>query len=213
MAHLASFVVILTKIYGAKNCHGISLKSQMLYVLVFVCRYTDMFWSFYSVYNEMMKIIFILASIAIVYMMKFVSPYKNTYDHQHDVLPIVYLIVPCFVIALIFNEEFTPFEIIWAFSIYLEAVAIVPQIWLMNTLARQSDGHVENLTAHYVFLLGSYRALYLVNWVWRFFTEDNYRNWIVWIAGALQTAIYSDFLYYYIKARPWEANAHMSLPL
>lgn len=64
-------------------------------------------------------------------------------------------------------------QILWTFSIYLEAVAILPQLVLL-----QRTQNVDNITANYVFLLGSYRALYLLNWVYRFFTESRYRQWI-----------------------------------
>lgn len=61
---------------------------------------------------------------------------------------------------------------------------------------------VENITSHYMFCLGSYRALYLVNWIFRYFTETNkYWDPISWTAGLVQTVLYSDFLYYYVKAR------------
>ena len=40
-------------------------------------------------------------------------------------------------------------QIFWAFSIYLEAVAILPQLVLL-----QRSGNVDNLTSHYVFFLG-----------------------------------------------------------
>jgi len=35
---------------------GISLKTQFLYALVFVCRYLDLFWNFASMYNWVMKV-------------------------------------------------------------------------------------------------------------------------------------------------------------
>lgn len=92
-------------------------------------------------------------------------------------------------------------QILWTFSIYLEAVAIVPQLIVVHRYAAQQNGFVEGLTSHYVFCLGGYRAMYLVNWVYRIFTEPGYRNWIVWISGLVQTAIYCDFFYYYIMAQ------------
>lgn len=81
----------------------------------------------------------------------------------------------------------------WTFSIYLEALAIVPQLFLL-----QRYREIENLTGHYVFLLGIYRALYIVNWVYRSYHEPYYQhNWIVYICGFVQTALYIDFFYYY----------------
>ena len=56
---------------------------------------------------------------------------------------------------------------------------------------------VENLTGHYVFFLGAYRGLYILNWVYRSYYEQFYRhNWLVYVSGAVQTALYVDFFYY-----------------
>ena len=85
----------------------------------------------------------------------------------------------------------------------------------------------------------AYRGLYIVNWIYRSFTEDNYRQWIgllhvlscfvfiatahfhhacvlnlmcaaVWISGLVQTGLYADFFYYYFKS--WQNNEKLSLP-
>ena len=86
-------------------------------------------------------------------------------------------------------------QILWTFSIYLEAVAIVPQLVMVHAVARSAGGFVEALTADYVFTLGGYRVMYLFNWIYRFLTEAHYRNWIVWVAGIVQTGIYCDFFW------------------
>ena len=97
-------------------------------------------------------------------------------------------------------------QIVWAFSIYLEAVAIMPQLFM---LAR--SGEAETITAHYLFALGSYRGLYVLNWVYRYWYEGHV-DWVAWIAGFVQTALYADFFYIYItkygparicRDRPW----------
>jgi hypothetical protein len=41
--------------------------------------------------------------------------------------------------------------------------------------------------------------MYLLNWVWRAIFETGYRQWIVWLAGLVQTGLYADFFYYYYK--------------
>ncbi len=79
-------------------------------------------------------------------------------------------------------------------------MAIIPQLIVVHKYASQQNGFVENLNATYVFLLGGYRAMYLLNWLYRILTEKGYRSWIVWIAGLVQTGIYCDFFYYYITA-------------
>jgi len=45
------------------------------------------------------------------------------------------------------------FQILWTFSIYLEAVAIMPQLVLL-----QRTKNIDNLTGNYIFLLGSVAA-------------------------------------------------------
>jgi ER lumen protein retaining receptor len=82
---------------------------------------------------------------------------------------------------------------------------------VVHHYAKESGGFVENLTSHYVFALGGYRALYLCNWIYRFATEPFYRDWIVWVSGVLQTAIYCDFFYYYFIAQA--TGKTMSLPI
>ena len=51
MCHLLSFVVMFWKLNSSKSVAGISLKTQELYVIVFVARYLDLFWNFLSIYN------------------------------------------------------------------------------------------------------------------------------------------------------------------
>jgi ER lumen protein retaining receptor len=75
--------------------------------------------------------------------------------------------------------------------VYLEAVAILPQLFMLSR-----TGEAETITTHYMFALGGYRALYLLNWVYRYATEGH-SDWIVWIAGLVQTALYMDFFYIY----------------
>jgi len=171
----------------------------------------DLFYNFLSLYNSVMKVLFIASSASIVYVMRFKQPYSETYDKKTDSFFLPYLLVPCVILAILVNEYFSFTEIAWAFSVYLEAVAIIPQLIVVHNYAKESGGFVENLTSHYVFLLGGYRAMYLVNWVFRVFTEPGYRDWIVWVSGIVQTSIYCDFFYYYVKAQT--NNKHMVLPI
>eukprot|EP01114_Cavostelium_apophysatum_P020725 TRINITY_DN7028_c0_g1_i1.p1 TRINITY_DN7028_c0_g1~~TRINITY_DN7028_c0_g1_i1.p1 ORF type:complete len:213 (+),score=18.08 TRINITY_DN7028_c0_g1_i1:103-741(+) len=202
LIHLLSFFILLVKIRATKNCQGISLKSQELYALVFVTRYLDLFWNF-DWYLTTMKIIYISASFYTIYLIRI--KYKHTYDREHDSFKNYFIIIPCAALALLINQEFIVSEILWAFSIYLEAVAIFPQLILL-----QRTGDVENITADYIFSLGAYRALYLINWIYRYFTEDDYVQWIVWLSGLVQTGLYCDFFYYYIRSKYY--GKKMTLP-
>lgn len=78
------------------------------------------------------------------------------------------------------------YQVMWAFSIFLEAVAIVPQLFMVS-----KTGEAENITSHYLFALGSYRAMYLLNWIYRYFEV---RACLPFVFGAPLTAICTSLL-------------------
>ena len=190
LSHLLAIIILLVKIWKTRSCAGISGKSQILFAIVYTMRYLDLVTTYISSYNTFMKIIFIAASCATVFLMY--VKFKATYDHNHDTFRIEFLILPTLVLALLINHEFTVMEVLWTFSIYLESVAILPQLFLVS-----KTGEAESITSHYLFALGSYRGLYLLNWVYRYYVED-YFDLIVVVAGLVQTVLYCDFFYLYI---------------
>lgn len=205
MTHLISILILLLKIYATKSCSGISRKTQELFALVFLARYMDLFTDFISVYNTIMKIVFIGSSLAIVWCMRFHRAVRRSYDRELDTFRHWILVAVCFLLALLVHEKFTFLEVFWGFSIYLEAVAILPQLVLL-----QRSGNVDNLTGQYVAFLGAYRAFYILNWIYRYFTEPHFSRWIACVAGLVQTALYADFFYYYFIS--WKNNVKLQLP-
>ncbi|CAG9094053.1 hypothetical protein JYU34_012870 [Plutella xylostella] len=190
LSHLLAIIILLLKIWKTRSCAGISGKSQILFAVVYTTRYLDLLTTYVSAYNTVMKFVFIVASYATVYLMY--VKFRATYDHNHDTFRIEFLLVPCFILSLLINHEFTVLEVMWTFSIYLESVAILPQLFLVS-----KTGEAESITSHYLFALGSYRALYLLNWVYRYMAEDHYEL-IAIVSGVVQTVLYCDFFYLYI---------------
>ena len=177
---------------SSSSASGISFKSQFLYLLVYITRYLDLFWTdpTRSLYNTTFKIVFIASQSYIVYLM--LSDYKPTHDPNADTFRVEYLIGGAAVLGLVLPYKYTPAEMLWAFSIWLESVAILPQLFML-----QRTGSAETITTHYLFALGAYRALYIPNWVWRYFTEQHYFDPIAVVAGIAQTVLYADFFYIY----------------
>ncbi|KAK1977307.1 ER lumen protein retaining receptor [Colletotrichum cereale] len=193
LSHLASIGILLHKMVQLNSCSGISFKSQALYFLVYITRYLDLF-STSSLWNVVFKILFITSQGYIVYLMT--TAYKPTNDPNQDTFRVQYLLGGAAVLAILFPYYYTFWEILWAFSIWLEAVAILPQLFML-----QRTGEAETITTHYLFALGIYRALYIPNWIYRYFTEVNHKiDWIALTAGVIQTVLYSDFFWiYYTK--------------
>ncbi|XP_063944706.1 ER lumen protein-retaining receptor-like isoform X2 [Daucus carota subsp. sativus] len=73
----------------------------------------------------------------------------RSYDKDQDTFRHYFLLLPCFLLALFIHERFTFKEVMWTFSLYLEAIAILPQLVLL-----QRTRNIDNLTGQYVFLLG-----------------------------------------------------------
>ncbi|WVQ73929.1 hypothetical protein IAR50_003510 [Cryptococcus sp. DSM 104548] len=191
LSHLASIFILLHKIQTSRSCRGISFKSQLLYLVVFITRYVDLFvYPHISIYNTLMKLFFIGSSAYVLYLMK--VKFRPTHDASLDTFQLAYILGPVAVLALIFNVEFTPFEIAWSFSIWLESVAILPQLFML-----QRTGEAETITTHYLAALGLYRGLYIPNWMYRYFTEGKFDS-IPVSAGIIQTLIYADFGYIYV---------------
>lgn len=189
LSHLASIFILLYSIELHKSTKGLSLKTQSLYALVFVTRYMDLFTHYVSLYNLLMKIFFLGSSVYTVYVMA--GKYRKQTELTIDTFPVRYLVGGAFVGSLVLTYKYTFSEIRWSFSLWLEAVAILPQLYIL-----QRTGEAENITSHYIFALGLYRALYIPNWIYRYFADDKF-DYISFLAGLLQTAVYSDFFYIY----------------
>lgn|SRR3989338_3747027 len=194
LLHLASNVLLLKKMLSTGSCAGISLKSVELYAVVFVTRYVDMLWNISSMYNWLLKLFFLATTFTSIYVMR--TRLRHTYDRNHDTFVVSYLLGPCAVLALIVCDHYSLYELVWTFSIILESVAILPQLFLLSR-TREAD----LITAEYIFCLGSYRVLYLLNWMYRVFVEGSSLHWFVWVFGLVQSLLYVDFFYYFIRSK------------
>mmetsp|Transcript_14900 Transcript_14900/g.24363 ORF Transcript_14900/g.24363 Transcript_14900/m.24363 type:complete len:220 (-) Transcript_14900:116-775(-) len=198
MLHVSSIMILLHKLHKNKSCIGISCRTQEVYLVVFICRYLDLFWNFISLYNSVMKSAFIISTGYLIYLMRHKpGPVKATYNRdEHDKFNYeLYLLPPCCVLGLMTAHEWTVPEYLWTVSIWLESVAILPQILLLQEMRE-----VENLTSHFVYTMGLYRFFYILNWIYRYF-DDSHVNYVGWLGGIVQTALYADFFYYYMKSK------------
>lgn len=203
MSHVFSIIILLLRLRVVKNAAGISVRTHELFLLVFVTRYLDLFTTYYSLYNSVMKVLYILSTAMIVHTIKYKEPICSTYDKAQDsFLHWKFAVAPCAVIAFItylFQSGFSMniIDLCWTFSIYLESIAILPQLIVL-----QRYREVENLTGNYIFFMGAYRFLYILNWIWRSYHEPYYQHhFVVYFCGVLQTLLYVDFFYYYFKSK------------
>lgn len=88
---------------------GISFKSQLLYAIVFLTRYLDLFVKFLNPYNTFMKVFFIGSSLYILFLMK--AKFKATYDASLDTFRVEYLLGGAAVLALLTTEDYKVREV------------------------------------------------------------------------------------------------------
>lgn len=187
---------------------GISLRSLELYLLVFVCRYLDLFTSYYGFYNTTLKVYFVATTAWAIWLMRRSSSSSSmetmAYDPEQDAVQHWrYVAAPVAILALLTSgsplqgDDSYPMKLLWTFSIQLEAVAMLPQLILVWRHRR-----VERLAGFYILGMGLYRMFYILNWIYRAHTEPYYRHhYIVYICGVVQSLLYADFFFYAITKR------------
>jgi ER lumen protein retaining receptor len=132
LSHLVSILTLIYTMQERRSSAGISFKSQCLYTVVFVSRYLgipcpyspwnfrhviqsangggeDLFWSYVSLYNTVMKVFFISSSLYILYLMK--HPFRPTFDPNIDTFKIEFLVIGAFAAAMVFNYEYSFSEV------------------------------------------------------------------------------------------------------
>ena len=148
--HLIAIFMLIFRIRKTRNCIGLSYRTQEIFLVCFCLRYLDIFIYFVSVYNTSMKVLYLGATCYTIYLMRKKRPYCGTYDAVMDEFPHYMFIYPgVFVLTLIIHSKFTFVDFLWSYSLWLEAVAFIPQVVILNKMAT-----VENLTSHYVGALG-----------------------------------------------------------
>ena len=195
ISHLLSIVVLIQTIKKTAQIEGISFKTQTLYAIIYFTRYLDVFmFKKQSVYNFLFKVTFMGTSIYILHLMKQcnrINPVSYNDMLSKDTFKVKYCIAFAAIMALLFHYKFTFVQLSWSFSVWLESICIIPQLFLLQKL-RKADA----ITVHYIFLLGIYRLLYIPNWIWRYYVEVRFEK-ISFFAGILQTIVFSDFFYVY----------------
>ncbi|XP_048506158.1 ER lumen protein-retaining receptor-like [Athalia rosae] len=183
--HLLALVILPFEIWKTGSCLGISGKSQILHAIVCTTRYMDLLFFYISIYNTTMKLIFIFGTYMTVFLI-YVT-YSHTYDRDHDTFRVQFLVIPALALALLVNHDhYNIIEISWAFSVYLEAVAILPHLFLVA-----KTGEAKRFTSHYLWALKTYRGFYIANWIYRYYVEWHYDS-IQVTAGVVQMIFYCD---------------------
>ena len=216
LTQMFAFIIVLIKIYTFQNSSGLSINTLICYALLLSARlFTNLLFTGYlpsdnsgDWFYQLTEIISLLCVLLLIYLTLIV--YTETSDYTNDKVPFYYLAIPTFILACIVHTSlngFLPTDITWCFSMYLEAVAIFPQIQLFVV----KKGQIETYTSHYVALCGLSRLLSLIFW-WDTYpelnTQDgnsislfcNYCGYFIIASQVIQLLIMIDYYYLYFKS-------------
>ncbi|KAJ4297248.1 hypothetical protein N0V88_004166 [Collariella sp. IMI 366227] len=199
LSHITAKCILIFSIHRNRSSEGVSLLTQLFYALVFITRYTDLFRESYA-WNYFFKVFYLLSSFYTIAVMRYVYPRTREREVAWKLSALI--LVACLVLSpfvmLIFepSNEWFFVEVrtwLWVFSQVLESVCVLPQLLLLRQTTIPTV-----ITSFYIVFLGSYRALYLLNWILKELDTNMKRpNPISVIFGVIQTALYLDFAWVY----------------
>ncbi|KAL2180475.1 ER lumen protein retaining receptor-domain-containing protein [Thermothelomyces heterothallicus CBS 202.75] len=196
LSHITAKCILVFSIHRNRSSEGVSLLTQLFYTLVFVTRYTDLFEESFA-WNYFFKVFYLLSSFYTIAIMRFVYPRTREREVAWKLSALILtgsLFLSPFIMLIFDPSRMWGFrEWLWVFSQVLESVCVLPQLLLL----RQTTVPTV-ITSFYIVFLGSYRGLYLINWILKELdTNMKKPNPISVIFGVVQTALYLDFAWVY----------------
>jgi len=207
-AQTLGFFLLVHKMKSYKSAAGISSKSLQMYVMMLLFRLNSTLvkngylpvdstgdWAYQACDITSLMLVF----QALFYVHK---RYKDTYQEKHDSLPIWNAVLPLMLLSTVLHGDLNHnwyFDTVWTFSMYLDTIAMMPQLWMLVV----KGGHVEALTSHFVAAIFFSRFLTFSFWFTGFpelAPEDggfNKMGYLLCGCHAIQLLLSVDFMYHY----------------
>jgi len=211
MVQALAFILLQMQISDTRSVAGISGKALTMHATKLCCRLaSSLFLDGYLPTDKSGDWIYQLGDVLSLFMVlqilySIYGAHKSSYQIGADTLEIRNLIMGAFVLAVLIHPDmnsWTLFDIIWTTHLYVDAVAMVPQIWMISRLG----GKVQGFTAHY--MAATMLSNFLSSLFWFFATPDlvedeasfNVAGLAINGAHVVQLLLLVDFGYYYAKA-------------
>uniref|UniRef100_A0A7S2GHT0 ER lumen protein-retaining receptor n=1 Tax=Octactis speculum TaxID=3111310 RepID=A0A7S2GHT0_9STRA len=229
-----AFIILNIKMFTSNSASSVSLKTLEAYIVVF-------FWRLVSImrhegylpydssgdwFYHVVEFTSLVSACVAVYQLFY--KYRGTYDDSKDAfgnlgipsfLGVLYIVLPCLILAVIFhpnlNKDFIS-DASWTFSMYLESLAILPQLYMFQKQASGTgSGVIEVLVSHSVFALGFARVVESAFWMSSFHelhsgAGSQFVGWVVLLSQFIHVALMGDFFYFYFLSL--QSGTAMQLP-
>lgn len=199
--HLFGMLVMVLTLFKNQSLTGFSIKTSIIYLVLYVSRYLDLFTRSLSMYLTVFKCSYItLSSVPVVLFFKWDG---YGYERRKDTVNVFALFLGCFILGIFTADHMHFVSVMWTFSQYLEAVALIPQyVFCYREPDKSEPGIVLFIVA-----IGFYRVFYACNWIYKKIAVAHYSDVHSWIAGFVEILFFADFLLHHFKGLSFLKNA------
>ncbi|RDX99479.1 ER lumen protein-retaining receptor B, partial [Mucuna pruriens] len=130
--HVVGIIALAYKLFALKTCSGLSLITQELTALFIAARLSCSTLTEANIHT-ILDLISLLSTLLVIWMIRF--KLKSSYIKELDNRRLYFMVVPSAILAILihpFTANWRLTRIVWAFSLYLEAVSILPQLRFMQ---------------------------------------------------------------------------------
>merc|ERR1719487_153709 len=209
-AQCLAFVLVSLQISKSKSVAGISGKTMIMQALALCFRlsstlFLDGYLPLDKTGDMMYQIVDVCSLMMVLHILQCIyKSHRVTYEQDADTMDIKNMVLACVALAVIFHpdlNDWAAFDIAWTVSLYLDTVAMLPQLFMSAKI-----GKVPAYTAHYIAATLVSRAFSA--WFWYYGAENiarvsegfSYGAAGIIVAHVLQFLFLADFGYYYLKA-------------
>jgi len=212
IAQCLAFSLLTVQVLSNPNVGAISVKSLQLDAFAIACRLSSTIWLdgylpsdatgdwLYQAFDGLSL------GMACWLLYRLCNAPHRMQDQEDDALPAMPFALGSFLLAGMFHgdmDEKPLFDTLWMCSVFVSAVAVVPQLWMMT----HRRGSIPALTSHFVAVTAVGRIL-SGSYMWHAYPEIECIPWIgsfqhagyaVIAAHALHLLLLGDFFYLYSK--------------
>jgi len=207
-----AFCLLAVHALSTGSVQGISAKSLQLEAIAVVCRLSSTTWLQGYLPNDLsgehLYQFFDFLSLAIVLWLlhRVLNVQSQTYEVNDDSLPATPIALGCLILGAFLHgdlDERPLFDTLWMCGLFVGAVAVLPQLWLMT----RNRTSLPAMTSHFVAVMAFSRLL-SGSYMWYAHEEITCDPWIkdfnhsgyaVLAAHAVHFLVLADFGYLYVK--------------
>jgi len=204
--------LLVLQMVSSRNSSGISAQSLKLDAFALACRLSSTVWLDGYLPSDStgdwMYQAFDVLSLGMVCWLLYtvLCVQRHTYQEEHDGLAAAPFALGSFVLAWVLKgnfDEIPLFDALWMCSVFVSAVAVLPQLWMMT----HRGGGLPALISHFVAVTAVGRMV-SGSYMWYAYPEIECDPWVgnfqhagyaVIVAHAVHLLLLGDFFYIYAK--------------